>query len=74
MNFDKLKTLMYLHELISKKATGSPKQLAQKLGVCERTAYNYIEYFRSKGAPVIYCFATENYYYEGGWEFGTGKA
>jgi predicted DNA-binding transcriptional regulator YafY len=68
MNFTKLKTLVYLHELIDKKATDNPKQLAKKLGVCERIVYNYIEILKDMGAPILYCFATESYCYEHLWQ------
>lgn len=37
---------MFLIELIEKRKTGSPKHLAKKLGVTERSVYNILESLR----------------------------
>ncbi|SFE81860.1 helix-turn-helix domain-containing protein [Thermoflexibacter ruber] len=65
---DKLKTLSYLHYLIKHKSTGSPEQLAEKLGVCKRTAQNYIEYLKELGAPIKYCHFSISYCYTDMWD------
>lgn len=43
---------MHLHELIARRATGTPEQLAQTLGVSERTARSYLEQLKLMGATI----------------------
>ncbi|MCH7400788.1 HTH domain-containing protein [Belliella kenyensis] len=56
--------LEYLDELIRKKATGSPKQLAKKFDVSERTIYDYINILRELDAEIFYCSICESYMYK----------
>jgi predicted ArsR family transcriptional regulator len=42
-----------LHCLIKQHSTGSPQELADKLGIAERTARNYVEQLREMGAPLL---------------------
>lgn len=51
----KLKQLNRLHHLILKKSTGTPKQLAIKLGVAECTVYAYVNIFREDFCAPIDC-------------------
>jgi transcriptional antiterminator len=45
--------------------TGSPKELSYKLGVSERTIYNYISYMKVEmTAPIIYNNLKGSYMYE----------
>jgi predicted DNA-binding transcriptional regulator YafY len=60
-HLDRLKTL---DRLIRTKATGSPKQLAKKMEISERTLFRLIDCLRSLGAPVVYCKNRACYYYE----------
>lgn len=53
-----------LDHLIRTKATGTPKKLSQKMGVSERTVYEYIDVLKSLGAPISYCRIRESYFYE----------
>lgn len=55
--------LMRLHELIRKKSTGSPADLARKLGCSERSVYNKIEHLKAYNLPVIYDPARPSYCY-----------
>jgi predicted DNA-binding transcriptional regulator YafY len=55
--------LTLLHNLIEKGATGTPKELALKLDVAERTARNYVEQLREMGATICYCRTRQTYYY-----------
>jgi predicted DNA-binding transcriptional regulator YafY len=55
--------LMQLHELIARRATGTPEQLAQTLGVSERTARSYLEQLKLMGATICYCRTRQTYYY-----------
>lgn len=56
--------LQYLDELIRKKATGNPKQLAKKFNVSERTIYDYIKILKDLGADICYCNIAESYIYK----------
>ena len=53
-----------LHHLIRKKATGSPAELALKLGLSERAVFEYIRAMRDMGAPISFCAYRRTYYYE----------
>ena len=56
--------LNYLDELIRRKATGTPKELAKKLNVSERTVYNMKSDLEAFGAPVSFDRNRSTYYYE----------
>jgi predicted DNA-binding transcriptional regulator YafY len=58
--FDRLD---FLHSLIHKRATGEPAQLAKKLNVSKRTAFEYIEILRSLGADIKYSRHRQSYFY-----------
>lgn len=62
--FEQLRQLERLDQLIRLKATGSPKDLAQRMDVSERTIYNLMDNLRTFGAEVGYCRNRESYYYE----------
>jgi predicted DNA-binding transcriptional regulator YafY len=59
--FDRLQRL---HRLISKKATGSPAELAHKLDLSERAIFEYIRMMRELGGPIAFCPVRRTYYYE----------
>ncbi|WP_315821834.1 helix-turn-helix domain-containing protein [Paraflavitalea speifideaquila] len=52
-----------LDALIAAKRTGTPKQLAEKLGLSERTVRNYITTLKELGAPIHYDRKRQSYYY-----------
>lgn len=52
-----------LAHLIQRKATGSPAELAEKLGVTLRTVHNLLEQLRNLGADIAYCRERCSYYY-----------
>jgi len=56
--------LQSLDHLIRIKGTGSPKHLAKRLNISERSIYEYIEVLRTLDAPVRYCKFRQSYYYE----------
>ncbi len=64
-----LYTLDRLDDLIRRRATGSPKQLACRLGVSKRTVYNFLDTLRDFGADVRYCPSRNSYYYANGFRF-----
>lgn len=62
---EQIQQLERLDQLIRLKATGSPKDLAEKLEVSERSVYNFMEVMRNLGANIKYCSFRNSYYYEG---------
>lgn len=53
-----------LHDFITNERTGSPKELAEKLGVSERTIYSYISYMKiNMNAPIIFDNQKGSYLY-----------
>ncbi len=59
-----LQLLKRLHELIRRKATGTPEQLAARLEMSRANMYRYLEELKTFGAPVKYCKFRRCYYYE----------
>jgi predicted DNA-binding transcriptional regulator YafY len=57
------KRLKYIDLLISRSATGTPKNLAQKLNISEITVYRYIREMKELGAPIKYCRSCNSYKY-----------
>lgn len=65
MNYMDVKQVKKLNELIKKGRTGNPQQLSEKLGVSERTVYNYINYLKNElHAPIAYNPRRETYEYQ----------
>jgi biotin operon repressor len=56
--------LEYLDHLIRIKGTGSPKRLARKLNISERSTFAYIDLLKEIGAPIKYSRQRKTYYYE----------
>ena len=61
---EKIQRINRLHDLIRRKATGTPKELARKFEVSERCIYDCIETMKSMGAPIYYCRSNQSYCYE----------
>lgn len=61
-----------IHELIRRKATGSPKELASRLGISERQLYNLLDLMKQLGAPIEYSIALYSYHYEHEVEWSIG--
>jgi predicted DNA-binding transcriptional regulator YafY len=61
-----IKVLISLTELIEQRQTGSPTELAKKLGISERMVYKYIDDLKVEfNAPVKYSRSERTYYYDG---------
>ena len=45
------------------KATGSPSELACRLDISERMAYNYLNLMKDMGAPIEYDSGRKSYFY-----------
>ncbi len=58
--------------LIKKRATGNAKELGEKLGICERTAKEFISVMRSCGAPIYFSRISCSYCYERNGDFIIG--
>lgn len=68
--------LNYVNTLIKQKSTGTPKELAQKLGITERAWYKFRdELVNDLNLPIDYCPYTRSYIYteEGNFEIGFRK-
>jgi predicted DNA-binding transcriptional regulator YafY len=61
-----------IDQLIRLKATGSPKELAEKLKISESTVYRTIETKKELGAPVIYDINCQSYKYTSRVKFHCG--
>lgn len=62
---EQLNLLSRLDNLIRRKATGSPNQLAGKLEVSERQTYRLINELKNLGFPIDYCKGRRSYFYSG---------
>ncbi len=60
---DQLEMLQRVDQLIRRKATGTPTDLASRLAVSRASVFRYINDLRDFGAPVEYCRFRESYYY-----------
>lgn len=50
-------------DLVYRKATGTPAELAEKLGSSERTVYRFINKLKSLDLPIAYSRQRKTYYY-----------
>ena len=53
-----------IDQLIRIKGTGTPSELADKIGISERSTYEYIKLMKDFGAPVYYSRQRKSYYYK----------
>lgn len=53
-----------MDDLISRKATGSPKDFSKKLGFSKRTLMGYIQAMKHLGFPIEYDKKREAYFYK----------
>ena len=56
--------LSRIDHLIRIKGTGTPSELAGKIGISERSTYEYIRLMKEFGAPVLYSRQRKSYYYK----------
>lgn len=64
-----LDLLLRLDQFIRQKGTGSPPELAQKMGISERSLYEYLKVLKDLGAPIKFSRQERSYYYETGGQF-----
>lgn len=67
-----IEKIKYIDFLIRLKCTGSPKELAEKLGVSERTVYSYLETMQELGATIYFDRNCMSYLYKEIKEFKIG--
>ena len=56
--------LSRIDHLIRIKGTGTPSELAGKIGISERSTYEYIRLMKEFGAPGLYSRQRKSYYYK----------
>lgn len=58
-----LNLLLRLDQLIRQKGTGSPPEFARKMGISERSLYEYLKVLKDLGAPIKWSRQDRSYYY-----------
>lgn len=53
-----------IHKLIRLKATGTPENLSEKVGISVSMLYEYLKEMKELGAPIEYCKFRRSYYYD----------
>ena len=51
-----------IETLAKKNATGTPKELANRINVSERTIFRLIQSMKDFGTPIEYCRKTNSYF------------
>lgn len=58
-----LNLLRQLDQFIRRKKTGSPSEFARKMGISERSLYEYLNVLKDLGAPIRFSRQEHSYYY-----------
>jgi predicted DNA-binding transcriptional regulator YafY len=58
-----LNLLLQLDQYIRLKGTGAPPDFARKLGISERSLYEYLKVLKDLGAPIKWSRQDKSYYY-----------
>lgn len=61
---EKVELINRIDQLIRMKATGTPNELASRLGVSKTKLYRILQIMRDLNAPVEYDIRTQNFKYE----------
>jgi len=61
-----IERLQRMDSLISMKATGSPEEFAEKLGLRRSTLFESLQEMREMGVDIKYSFIRQSYYYADG--------
>ena len=61
---EQIERLQYLDKLIRKKSTGTPDELAGRLGISRSQLYNLISYFKDIGMEIKYSRLSKSFYYK----------
>ena len=57
------KRMQRIDRLIHRKATGTPQELANKLGLSKRMVFEYLLTMKDMGLSIRYCKFSQSYYY-----------
>lgn len=63
--FDQILLIERIDGLIRRKQTGNAQELAERLGISERTVFRLIRRLRDMGLPVKYSLSRQTYFYDG---------
>jgi predicted DNA-binding transcriptional regulator YafY len=58
-----LNLLLRLDQFIRQKGTGAPPEFARKMGISERSLYEYLKVLKDLGAPIKWSRQDRSYYY-----------
>lgn len=59
-----IRIIIRIHDLIQSNRTGNPKELSSKLGISERSVYNYVSFMRKDlKAPIAFNYNKRSYEY-----------
>ena len=61
--FEYLDRISMMHKLVSRQKTGTPEELAHRLGVSRTSLYELIDELRSRGAPIAYSKSAKTFFY-----------
>lgn len=61
---DILQRLEVIDTLIQKEKTGTPSQLARKIGLSDRSVYEYLTLMKKLNSPIKFCPIRKSYYYD----------
>ncbi|NLO69532.1 MAG: helix-turn-helix domain-containing protein [Porphyromonadaceae bacterium] len=68
-DFDYLRKLFYLTELLEQEKTGTADSLAEKLDVSRRTVFRYLDELRTNGADIGYSKIQKSYILQNNFDF-----
>jgi hypothetical protein len=58
-----LNLLLQLDLFIRQKGTGVPREFARKMGISERSLFEYLKVLKDLGAPIKWSRVERSYYY-----------
>jgi predicted DNA-binding transcriptional regulator YafY len=59
-----IQRLIRMDHLITYKRTGKPAAFARKIGISDRSLYDYLRLLRDMGAPICFSRNENTYYYK----------
>ncbi|WP_268122025.1 HTH domain-containing protein [Roseivirga pacifica] len=69
---EKAALIKRIHLLIKRRGTGSPEQLANRLQISKASLFRNIDTMKALGAPIVYDFTGNTYYYDYEVDFNFG--
>lgn len=61
--FEVMERLQLLHKLVDARKTGTPEELAKRLGIKKRMLYEMIDELKARDLPISYSRADKTFYY-----------